>query len=148
MHNNTFTRLRALIVPCIALLALVGCRTGPASKSDAAASQPPKRVAIVLTNHGQLGDTGKPTGFYLSEASHPYTVFRAAGWEVDFLSPKGGLAPMDGVDRGDPINAAFLDDEALVARTKSTTSIAKAMSVAEGIGQPTKVSGESALTKA
>jgi putative intracellular protease/amidase len=50
-------------------------------------------------------------------------VFRAAGWEVDFLSPKGGLAPMDGVDRADPVNAAFLDDAALVERTKSTVAI-------------------------
>ena len=85
-----------------------------------------KRVAIVLTNHGQLGDTGKPTGFYLSEATHPYEVFHAAGYQIDFLSPQGGVAPMDGVDRGDPINAAFLDDAALVARTRSTTAIAAA----------------------
>lgn len=128
MHTTSM-RIRALLLPCLSLLALVGCATAPAAKSDAAATQPPKRVAIVLTNHGQLGDTGKPTGFYLSEATHPYEVFREAGYEIDFLSPKGGEAPMDGVDRTDPINAAFLDDEALVARTKSTTSIAKALSV-------------------
>lgn len=30
---------------------------------------------------------------------------------------------MDGVDRADPVNAAFLDDAALVARTKSTVAI-------------------------
>ncbi|MEY3143465.1 MAG: hypothetical protein RLY21_1958 [Planctomycetota bacterium] len=127
--NMNPTRLRALIVPYLAILAFAGCATSPSSKSSDPQSVAPRRVAIVLTNHGQLGDTGKTTGFFLSEATHPYEVFHKAGYEIDFLSPKGGEAPMDGVDRTDPINAAFLDDEALVARTKSTTSIAKAMSV-------------------
>jgi putative intracellular protease/amidase len=110
----------------LAIAALLGCQSTPASNSEAAAPPAPKRVAIVLTNHGQLGDTGKPTGFYLSEATHPHEVFRAAGYEIDFLSPKGGLAPMDGVDASDPINAAFLADETLVAQTKQTTPIAAA----------------------
>jgi putative intracellular protease/amidase len=133
MQTSLLSRLRALVVPALALLgtaALAGCAAGP--DSSAASADPvaaSTRVAIVLTNHSQLGETGKPTGFYLSEASHPYEVFRKAGYEIDFVSPKGGEAPMDGVDRNDPINAAFLDDEALVARTKSTTSIAKAMAV-------------------
>jgi len=129
MHQIHSPRLRALLVPCLAILTLLGCASAPAAKSDSAAAQPPKRVAIVLTNHRELGDTGKTTGFFLSEATHPYEVFHKAGYEIDFLSPKGGEAPMDGVDANDPINAAFLADEALVARTKSTTAIAKSMSV-------------------
>jgi putative intracellular protease/amidase len=80
----------------------------------------PARVLIVLTSHGQLGDTGRSTGFYLSEVTHPFQVFTQAGFEVDFVSPKGGVAPMDGVDRKDPINAAFLDNPALVQRTRET----------------------------
>ncbi|MFM8980297.1 MAG: type 1 glutamine amidotransferase domain-containing protein [Planctomycetia bacterium] len=82
------------------------------------------RVALVLTNHGQLGSTGKPTGFWLSEATHPHEVFRKAGWQVDFVSPRGGLAPMDGVEAGDPVNAAFLADAALVEQTRSTRPLA------------------------
>ena len=109
MSISLLVRLLALV----AVFAGFGCTAAPA----------PKRVAIVLTNHGQLGDTGKPTGFYLSEATHPHEVFHAAGYEIDFLSPKGGLAPMDGVDVSDPINAAFLDDPALVARTRETVAI-------------------------
>jgi putative intracellular protease/amidase len=109
----------------IALLAVAA--TGCASPKSAGQASPPapstRRVAIVLTNHGTLGSTGKPTGFYLSEATHPFHVFRNAGYEVDFLSPKGGLAPMDGLDAKDAINDAFLADAALVARTKSTTAI-------------------------
>ncbi|MBM4106022.1 MAG: type 1 glutamine amidotransferase domain-containing protein [Phycisphaerae bacterium] len=116
------TRL-ATAFASIAITALVGCEGTPDRGATNAAAPAPRRVAIVLTNHGQLGDTGKPTGFYLSEATHPYEVFHEAGYEVEFLSPKGGLAPMDGVDASDPINAAFLADEALVARTRQTTPI-------------------------
>lgn len=79
-----------------------------------------KKVIIVLTNHEQLGNTGRKTGFYLSEVSHPYEEFKKAGLEVDFVSPEGGAAPMDGVDRKDPANAAFLDNPELVARTQTT----------------------------
>ncbi|MGE9270597.1 MAG: hypothetical protein ACQKBU_07320, partial [Verrucomicrobiales bacterium] len=54
-----------------------------------------KPLLIVLTNHADLGDTGKPTGFFLSEAAHPYEVFTKAGYEVTLASPKGGFAPVD-----------------------------------------------------
>lgn len=127
VHPTSLRRSFASTLLGIALAAVASSATGCAATSTAAgttAAAAPKRVAIVLTNHGQLGDTGKPTGFFLSEATHAYEVFHAAGYEVDFLSPKGGLAPMDGVDTTDPINAAFLADDALVARTKSTTAIA------------------------
>ncbi len=80
----------------------------------------PKKVLIVLTSHGQLGDTGKSTGFYLSEVSHPHKVLAEAGIEMDFVSPKGGAAPIDGVDRDDPVNAAFLDNPDLIGRTENT----------------------------
>lgn len=102
---------------CTALAGCAGSRMGPGGVAE------PKRVAIVLTNHGQLGDTGRSTGFFLSEATHPYEVFRAAGYAIDFLSPRGGVAPMDGIDRSDSINRAFLDDPALVELTRTTTSL-------------------------
>jgi putative intracellular protease/amidase len=71
-----------------------------------------KRILIVLTSHGDLGSTGKQTGYYLPEAAHAWRVFVDAGHEVTFVSPKGGAAPLDpnGRDRSDAANAAFLDD--------------------------------------
>jgi len=71
-----------------------------------------KRIAIVLTSHSQLGSTGKATGYYLPEAAHAWRVFRDAGHDVVFVSPRGGAAPLDpgGQDRADAANAAFLDD--------------------------------------
>ena len=52
------------------------------------------RVLTVVTSHADLGKTGKKTGWYLPEVAHPYDVFTKAGFEVDFMSPKGGDAPM------------------------------------------------------
>ena len=117
--------LRSLVIASLASLA-TGCESTQTAGRGAHPTASPRRVAIVLTNHGTLGSTGKPTGFYLSEATHPHHVFQQAGYEIDFLSPKGGLAPMDGLDVKDAINEAFLADAALVARTKSTIAIGAA----------------------
>jgi putative intracellular protease/amidase len=78
------------------------------------------RVLFVLTSHDTLGNTGKETGFYLPEVTHPYDVFEQAGIEVDFVSPKGGKAPMIGIDLQDPLNQAFLDDPKKVAQVENT----------------------------
>lgn len=74
-----------------------------------AAEQGKKPILLVLSNHGELGTTGKPTGFFLSEASHPWKVFRDAGYPVKLGSPIGGFAPVDPKSHKleDPANAAF-----------------------------------------
>lgn len=70
-----------------------------------------RKILMVLTSHKTLGNTGKTTGFYVSEASHPYDVFvRQAGYSVDLVSPQGGEPPRDGEDGDDPLNQTFLDE--------------------------------------
>jgi len=73
------------------------------------AQDSPKRIAVVLTNHSQLGNTGRSTGFYLSEAAHPYAIFKAAGYSVDLISPRGGACPVDGQKGEDPDSRRFLE---------------------------------------
>jgi putative intracellular protease/amidase len=53
------------------------------------------KIVIVLTSHNLLGDTGKPTGFWLEEFTAPYYVFKDAGAEITVASPKGGQPPID-----------------------------------------------------
>lgn len=48
------------------------------------------KILMVLTSHDQLGNTGKPTGFWLEEFAAPYYVFKDAGAEITLASPKGG----------------------------------------------------------
>lgn len=69
------------------------------------------KILIALTSHGQLGTTGRTTGFYVPEVAHPYDVFTAGGYEVDYVSVAGGEPPRDGVKPGDDRIVAFLEDQ-------------------------------------
>jgi putative intracellular protease/amidase len=53
------------------------------------------KILMVLTSHGQLGDTGLMTGFWLEELAAPYYLFKDAGAEIVLASPKGGQPPLD-----------------------------------------------------
>ena len=53
------------------------------------------KILMVLTSHDQLGNTGRPTGFWLEEFAAPYYVFKDAGAEIILASPKGGQPPID-----------------------------------------------------
>jgi putative intracellular protease/amidase len=78
------------------------------------------KILFVLTSHDRKGNTGQPTGFYLPEAAHPWAVLQAAGFEIDFVSPKGGKPPMDGVDLSDPVNRAFLENQEVSRKIDNT----------------------------
>ena len=52
------------------------------------------KIIFVVSNHLELGTTGKKTGWYLPECAHPYEEVTNAGFEVVYVSPKGGKAPM------------------------------------------------------
>jgi len=80
------------------------------------------KVLIVVTSHGQMGDTGKPTGWYLPEFAHPYEILKDHV-EVTVASPNGGEAPVDPSSveafKEDAISANFLKTkEALWKKTE------------------------------
>lgn len=79
-----------------------------------------KKILFVLTSHDRKGT--KPSGYYLSEVTHPHHVLSRAGYAIDFVSPKGGKAPVDpdGFDMKDPINAGFWNDAALRSAVENT----------------------------
>ncbi len=83
------------------------------------------KVLIVLTSHDKLGETDKETGFYLPEVSHPVAVFDQVGLAVEYVSPKGGKAPMISGNPDDPISQAFLADPAKVAKVENTLNPAQ-----------------------
>jgi len=53
------------------------------------------KILMVLTSHNVLGNTGKPTGFWLEEFTAPYYAFTDAGAQVTVASVKGGQPPID-----------------------------------------------------
>lgn len=70
-----------------------------------------KPVLFVLTSHAEKGDTGEPTGYYLSEVTHPLSELEKSGIRVEFASIKGDEPPVDGLDLDDPINARYWNDD-------------------------------------
>lgn len=88
--------------------------------SEQATSQqqahPHTQVLMVVTSHGQLGDAGQPTGFWLSELAHPFFMLHDSGIAVDIVSIKGGEAVIDprSKDEDDPDNRRFLADGELM----------------------------------
>jgi putative intracellular protease/amidase len=95
-------------IVCLVLISLL-C-TQHLSIAQAAAKK--GRILYVVTSHDRLGDSGKKTGYFLSEVTHPYKVLVDAGYQVDFVSPLGGTPPVDPIsyDLKDPINKWFLSD--------------------------------------
>ena len=81
-----------------------------------------ERVLIVLTSHSELGNTGKKTGFWLPELTHPYYEFKNAGYHVDIASPEGGMAPLDAkaFDEPDEYHQHFLNDAELMSKVMRT----------------------------
>lgn len=87
-----------------------------------------KRALIVLTNISSMGASGKPTGFWLPELTHPYFALVDKGIEVDVVSIEGGSAPMDKNSQStdDTSVQRFLDDDDLMSLIKDTRSLAAA----------------------
>lgn len=79
-----------------------------------------QKILFVLTSHKEKGNTGEKTGFYLSEVSHPWEVLTEAGYEIDFVSPKGGNPPVDGFDLKDPINKKLWEDKIYRKKIENT----------------------------
>lgn len=70
-----------------------------------------KKILFVVTSHDKKGSTGENTGYYLGEVSHPWEVLHKAGYEIDFVSPKGGTPPVDVFDLKDPVNKEFWENK-------------------------------------
>lgn len=68
-----------------------------------------EKILFVVSSHGKLGDSGRKTGYYLSEVTHPWSVLEEK-FNIDVVSPKGGRPPVDGFDLKDPINRKFWDN--------------------------------------
>lgn len=78
-----------------------------------------KKILFIVSSHGWLGDTGKHTGFYLSEVTRPWSVL-SPHYEIDVLSPKGGQPPVEGIDLNDPVNKKYWNDPAWLAKMTNT----------------------------
>jgi putative intracellular protease/amidase len=79
-----------------------------------------KKILFVVTSHDKKGSTNEPTGYYLGEVSHAWKPLHEAGYEMDFVSPQGGKAPVDGLDLNDTINKEFWENETYRNKIENT----------------------------
>ena len=81
------------------------------------------KILAVVTSTETMGNSGKSTGYELTELSRAYYVFKANGFEVDVASPLGGK-PAVILDDDDmrEFDYAFLNDS--IAQYKTSHTIA------------------------
>lgn len=82
------------------------------------------KILAVVTSTKLLGNSGKNTGYELTELARAYYVFQANGFDVDIASPKGGNPPVviDGDDMGE-FDYAFLNDSSAQEKVKNSYKI-------------------------
>ncbi|MEO8327115.1 MAG: type 1 glutamine amidotransferase domain-containing protein [Nitrospirota bacterium] len=54
-----------------------------------------KKILVVLTSVAKYPNLNRATGLWLGEAVHFVKKVEEAGYEVDYVSPKGGYTPID-----------------------------------------------------
>ncbi len=84
------------------------------------------KILTVVTSCDSMGNSGKRTGYELTELSRAYYVFRANGFEVDVASPLGGepAVIIDDDDMG-IYDFAFLNDPIAQKKTQKTLPISE-----------------------
>ena len=93
--------------------------------SPMCAAESGKPVLMVMTSHAQLGKTGKPTGFFLGELTHPLEILEKEGIPTEFASIRGGEPPVDGLELDDPVNARYWNDEIFRRRLSATKKLSE-----------------------
>jgi putative intracellular protease/amidase len=99
------------LINWIAVLVIALCTTISHAESN-------DKMLIVLTSNSELGTTGRQTGFWLPELTHPYYELKDAGYTIDIASIQGGMAPIDpaSYDNKDHYNNRFLNDAELLSK--------------------------------
>lgn len=79
-----------------------------------------KKILFVVSNaHFYKGST-LPTGNSFSEIVNAYDVFVRAGYEVDFVSPKGGAIPLAYINTSDTIIKQYLYNATMMQKLKNS----------------------------
>lgn len=78
------------------------------------------KVLFVASSVTNMGPDNRTSGNYQREVAPPFKVFQDAGYEIVFMTDKGGLVPLYG-DTTDAIEAVKKDPVFIKAQTSSLT---------------------------
>ncbi|MBB2950204.1 nuclear transport factor 2 family protein [Sphingobacterium sp. JUb56] len=95
----------------ILLLAIVGLNVNIHAHIDLNVSiQTQHKILFVTSNQDFYGNTKISTSNHFGEIIHPYDVFIKAGFQVDFISPKGGAISIGYLNTSDSLQKKYLYD--------------------------------------
>ena len=72
--------------------------------------QAQNKILFVTSNQGFYGNTKINTANHFEEIVVPYDIFLKAGYQVDFISPKGGAIPIGYINSSDSLQKKYLYD--------------------------------------
>lgn len=72
-----------------------------------------KKILVVVTSYEKYPNLNRATGLWLGEAVHFVKKVKEAGYEVDYVSPKGGYTPIDphSLAMADPVDWEWYQDK-------------------------------------
>lgn len=78
------------------------------------------KILFVLSNMSTYGKTKKRTGTHFEELIKPYHALSKAGYEIDFISPKGGQIPVSYINLNDSLQLEYFYNLKLMQKLKNT----------------------------
>jgi len=84
----------------------------------------PKKILVVVTSFEKYPAMNRPTGLWLGEVVHFVNKVEAAGFSVDYVSPKGGYTPIDphSLTMAEPIDWEWYVNKSFMNRLGATLS--------------------------
>lgn len=81
-----------------------------------------QKILVALTSFEKYPDMNRATGLWLGEAVHFVKKVEAAGYQVDFVSPRGGYTPVDphSLAMAEPVDWDWYKDKAFMTRLGNT----------------------------
>jgi len=81
-----------------------------------------KKILVVLTSFEKYPNINRATGLWLGEAVHFVNKIEAAGYQVDYVSPRGGYTPIDphSLEMAEPIDWEWYQNKEFMNRLGTT----------------------------
>lgn len=79
-----------------------------------------ERILFIVSNQHTYGDTKLNSANHFGEIVSAYDVLIKDGYQVDFVSPKGGAIPLGYLNTSDSIQKHYLYDGHLMGKLKAT----------------------------
>lgn len=81
-----------------------------------------KKILVAVTSHEKYPNLDRATGLWLGEAVHFVKKVKEAGYEVDYVSPKGGYTPIDphSLAMAEPVDWEWYHDKDFMNKLGST----------------------------